>query len=128
MRYNTHLLFISQHALLNDSHFSPPRPPRPPATAAAVWRAAGAFINLLQPWAWESREFLRHALIGQQVVYTVEYKAPESGRAIGTVVINGENIAKSVAQSGWARVRRPPDGKEPRGYVITTEQRRLYCC
>jgi endonuclease YncB( thermonuclease family) len=61
---------------------------------------------------------LRKALIGQQVIYTVEYKSPESGRAIGTVTINGENIAKSVAQSGWARVRRPPDGKEPRGSVL----------
>ena len=36
-----------------------------------------------EPFAWEAREFLRKKLIGKEVVFTVEYKVPSSGREYG---------------------------------------------
>lgn len=42
---------------------------------------------LLQPFAWEAREFLRKKLVGKEVSYTVEYKAPGTGREYGAVYL-----------------------------------------
>lgn len=36
-----------------------------------------------EPFAWETREFLRKKLVGKEVVFTVEYKVPSSGREYG---------------------------------------------
>jgi len=67
-----------------------------------------------QPWAWESREFLRKKCIGQQVSFTIEHKT-EGGREFGIVSLsNGVNLLKEIAAEGWAVVMRPPEGKEPR--------------
>jgi staphylococcal nuclease domain-containing protein 1 len=40
-----------------------------------------------QPFAWEAREFLRKKLVGKEVSYTVEYKAPGTGREYGAVYL-----------------------------------------
>lgn len=36
-----------------------------------------------EPYAWEAREFLRKKLVGKEVVFTVEYKVPSTGREYG---------------------------------------------
>lgn len=36
-----------------------------------------------EPFAWEAREFLRKKLVGKEVVFTIEYKVPSSGREYG---------------------------------------------
>ena len=64
--------------------------------------------NLDQPWAWQSREFLRQKLIGKQVTYVIESKTPK--KEYGIVFLQEENIAKDIVANGWARVRRPPSG------------------
>jgi len=43
--------------------------------------------SLLQPYAWEAREFLRKKLIGKEVSFTVEYKAPGTGKEYGFLYI-----------------------------------------
>lgn len=44
-------------------------------------------LSTVQPYAWEAREFLRKKLIGREVVFTVEYKVPGTGREYGCVYL-----------------------------------------
>jgi len=76
-----------------------------------------------EPFAWQSREFLRQLTIGKQVTYTIEYKAPSTqdkkAKEYGLVYLVGkgseqESLAKLIVGKGWATVRRPKSDKEPR--------------
>lgn len=63
-----------------------------------------------QPFAFQSREFLRNLLIGKEVLYTVSYTTTTNSRDFGSVVvqhsINGEtNINRVIVKEGWAKVR-----------------------
>ncbi|XP_061662049.1 staphylococcal nuclease domain-containing protein 1 isoform X2 [Syngnathoides biaculeatus] len=62
-----------------------------------------------EPWAFQTREFLRKKLIGKEVCFTVEIKTPQ-GREYGMVYLGkdttGENIAESLVKEGLATVRR----------------------
>nr|XP_032804965.1 staphylococcal nuclease domain-containing protein 1 [Petromyzon marinus] len=62
-----------------------------------------------EPWAFPAREFLRKKLIGKEVCFVVEYKAP-AGREYGMVYIgkdtSGENVTESLVIEGLVSVRR----------------------
>ncbi|CAN8264740.1 unnamed protein product [Cochlearia groenlandica] len=61
-----------------------------------------------EPFAWESREFLRKLCIGKEVAFKVDYKVEAiSGREFGSVYLGNENLAKLVVKNGWAKVRAP---------------------
>ncbi|KAG5176046.1 hypothetical protein JKP88DRAFT_270898 [Tribonema minus] len=55
-----------------------------------------------EPWAWESREFLRQLTIGKQVAFKVDYKG--GMRTFGTVTMDNESLNAVVAREGWAKV------------------------
>eukprot|EP01125_Pyxidicula_operculata_P008511 TRINITY_DN2851_c0_g1_i1.p1 TRINITY_DN2851_c0_g1~~TRINITY_DN2851_c0_g1_i1.p1 ORF type:complete len:1009 (+),score=324.55 TRINITY_DN2851_c0_g1_i1:75-3101(+) len=76
-----------------------------------------------EPFAWESREYLRNKVIGRCVVYRIVYEAGE--RSYGEVWLNGENIRETVVNAGWANV--PSRGKANKdGEVeISEEQQRV---
>lgn len=62
-----------------------------------------------EPWAWESREYLRKKLVGKAVTFTVDYAVP-SGREYGTITIDAgtaraENVTHSIVRDGFAKVR-----------------------
>jgi staphylococcal nuclease domain-containing protein 1 len=61
-----------------------------------------------EPFAWESREFLRKLTVGQQVQFTANLK-PSSGssaaRGFGSVSLRGESVALAVAKAGWAKAK-----------------------
>ena len=64
-----------------------------------------------EPWAWESREFLRKKLVGKDVVFVVDYKIPSSGREYGVIWLGrdmetGENITETMLYEGLVTVRR----------------------
>ncbi|BFZ25084.1 hypothetical protein BsWGS_28123 [Bradybaena similaris] len=63
-----------------------------------------------EPWAWEAREFLRKKLVGKEVVFTVEYKVPGTGREYGIIYLGkdstGENITESLISEGLVDVRK----------------------
>ncbi|KAK3585672.1 hypothetical protein CHS0354_020238 [Potamilus streckersoni] len=63
-----------------------------------------------EPYAWEAREFLRKKLVGKEVAFTVEYKAPGSGREYGVVYLGkdttGENMTEAIVNEGLVEVRR----------------------
>lgn len=70
-----------------------------------------------EPFAWQSREFLRQLVIGKRVKFAVTYVHESSGREYGTVELeNGEDLVSTIVSAGWATVKVPTrskDGKLP---------------
>ncbi|XP_037580368.1 staphylococcal nuclease domain-containing protein 1 [Dermacentor silvarum] len=60
-----------------------------------------------EPFAWEAREFLRKKLVGQEVVFSVEYSVND--RDYVTLYLgkdaSGENMAESLVRAGLVDVR-----------------------
>ncbi|GBG64549.1 hypothetical protein CBR_g45244 [Chara braunii] len=59
------------------------------------------------PFAWQSREFLRKKCIGKEVTFRVEYVVSSINREFGTVFLEKTNLAVAVVAEGWAKVRTP---------------------
>ncbi|XP_024973253.1 ribonuclease TUDOR 1-like [Cynara cardunculus var. scolymus] len=57
------------------------------------------------PFAWESREFLRKLCIGKDVVFKTEYTIPNFSREFCSLFVGTTNIAKEVVTHGWAKVK-----------------------
>ncbi|KAL6067154.1 nuclease domain-containing protein [Balamuthia mandrillaris] len=60
-----------------------------------------------EPFAWQSREYLRELLIGQTVKYKIDSQTDK--RAYGTVLLtpNDDDVAQLIVSEGWAEVSRP---------------------
>ncbi|KAK9475044.1 uncharacterized protein V1510DRAFT_388427 [Dipodascopsis tothii] len=59
-----------------------------------------------EPYAVQSREFLRLLLVGQEVQFQVVYTVPGSGREYGVVVVPGKGaLVDRLLQTGNVRVR-----------------------
>ncbi|WJX47856.1 Translin-1 [Trifolium repens] len=67
-----------------------------------------------EPFAWESREFLRKLCIGKEVAFRVDYNVPAISRDFGTVFLGNQNVAMLVVSGGWAKIR---DQGQQRGEV-----------
>ncbi|KAL6562823.1 Translin-1 [Orobanche hederae] len=61
--------------------------------------------GLDEPFAWESREFLRKLCIGKEVTFKVDYTVPAIKREFGSVFLGDKNVAMLVVAAGWAKVR-----------------------
>lgn len=61
----------------------------------------------MQPYAWNAREFLRKLLVGKEVKFVVDYKAPNSGREYGFVWVasDGQNVTDMLLNEGLVEVR-----------------------
>ncbi|KAG2441222.1 hypothetical protein HYH02_010066 [Chlamydomonas schloesseri] len=70
-----------------------------------------------EPFAWESREFLRKKCVGQACVFRVDYVVEAIGnREFGSVFLGqNDNVALAVVAAGWAKVR--DAGKEKSPYL-----------
>ncbi|KAK9813035.1 hypothetical protein WJX72_007851 [[Myrmecia] bisecta] len=69
-----------------------------------------------EPFAWQSREFLRTKAIGQPCVFRVDYTLENiPGREFGSVFIGeaNENLAMSVVAAGWSKIRTPGGQQSP---------------
>ncbi|XP_051115668.1 ribonuclease TUDOR 2-like [Andrographis paniculata] len=58
-----------------------------------------------EPFAWDSREFLRKLCIGKEVLFRVDYLVPSIKREFGSVFLGTNNVASLVVAAGWAKVR-----------------------
>eukprot|EP00262_Sarcandra_glabra_P004367 TRINITY_DN1532_c0_g1_i1.p1 TRINITY_DN1532_c0_g1~~TRINITY_DN1532_c0_g1_i1.p1 ORF type:complete len:989 (-),score=241.67 TRINITY_DN1532_c0_g1_i1:125-3091(-) len=58
-----------------------------------------------EPFAWDSREYLRKLCIGKEVTFKVDYNVPSIGREFGSVFLGDKNVALLVVAEGWAKVR-----------------------
>lgn len=71
--------------------------------------------GLDEPFAWDSREFLRNLCIGKEVTFKVDYTVPSIGREFGTVFLGDKNIAMLVVEKGWAKVREQSQQSQQKG-------------
>ncbi|XP_057970333.1 ribonuclease TUDOR 1-like [Malania oleifera] len=58
-----------------------------------------------EPFAWDSREYLRKLCIGKEVTFKVDYSVPSIGREFGSVFLGDKNVASLIVSEGWAKVR-----------------------
>ena len=55
-------------------------------------------LFLWQPFAWEAREFLRKKLIGKEVLFSVEYKVPGTGREYGCIFLQKGTVLNNLLE------------------------------
>jgi staphylococcal nuclease domain-containing protein 1 len=66
-----------------------------------------------EPFAFQSREYLRNLVVGKPVKCTVLYTIPGSGREYGTVALqDGTELPESAVKAGWLKVREDAGKKE----------------
>ncbi|KAJ6257529.1 hypothetical protein Dda_7314 [Drechslerella dactyloides] len=59
-----------------------------------------------EPFAFNSREFLRRNIVGRDVNYSVVYTVPTTNREYGNAVVpGGPSIVEYAVAEGWAKVR-----------------------
>ncbi|XP_071709827.1 ribonuclease TUDOR 1-like [Rutidosis leptorrhynchoides] len=58
-----------------------------------------------EPFAWDSREYLRKLCIGKDVVFRTEYTIPNFSREFCSVFIGSTNVGNEVVTHGWAKVK-----------------------
>ncbi|XP_076893622.1 ribonuclease TUDOR 2-like [Bidens hawaiensis] len=58
-----------------------------------------------EPFAWDSREFLRKLCVGKDVVFRTEYTIPNFSREFCSVFIGTTNVGNEVVTHGWAKVK-----------------------
>eukprot|EP00924_Labyrinthula_sp_SR-Ha-C_P010644 maker-scaffold_49-snap-gene-0.3-mRNA-1 protein AED:0.01 eAED:0.01 QI:48/1/0.75/1/1/1/4/414/1015 len=75
-----------------------------------------------EPFAWQSREYLRTLCIGKKVYFKVEYTVQAINRQFGAVYLldksspkgYGENLCITIAREGWAQVKAGADASSAR--------------
>ncbi|KAG0489901.1 hypothetical protein HPP92_006764 [Vanilla planifolia] len=72
-----------------------------------------------EPYAWDSREFLRKLCIGKEVVFKVDYAVANINREFGTVFLGDKNVSYLVVSEGWAKVKEQGPQKGEASPVLT---------
>ncbi|CAE7928549.1 Tudor-SN, partial [Symbiodinium sp. KB8] len=62
-----------------------------------------------EPFAFQSREFLRELLVGKAVRFEVEYKVDTINRSFAALYLDSANVNEMVARAGWAKVMEVDD-------------------
>ncbi|KAI0081272.1 transcription factor [Panus rudis PR-1116 ss-1] len=82
-----------------------------------------------EPWAYESREFLRALAVGKPVTFTTLHSLPPNDdvqRDIGNAEINGVDLASELLKNGWAKLKelkREPTEEDHRKKDLEAEAR-----
>ncbi|KIL89628.1 hypothetical protein FAVG1_07208 [Fusarium avenaceum] len=72
-----------------------------------------------EPFAFQSREYLRNLAVGKPVQATVLYTIPTSGREFGTAQLkDGTNLPDELVKAGWLKVREDAGRKEESDEVL----------
>lgn len=61
-----------------------------------------------QPWAFESREFLRALAVGKEISFTSSHSLPSNDdvpRDLGVAEIGGLDLASELLKNGWAKLK-----------------------
>ena len=64
------------------------------------------FSDCFQPWAFESREFLRAFAVGKEITFVSTHSLPsndDTPRDFGQAEIGGVDLATELLINGWAR-------------------------
>lgn len=66
-----------------------------------------------EPFAFQSREYLRELVVGKPVQCTIHYTIPTSGREFGTAKLqDGTDLPDELVKAGWLKVREDAGRKE----------------
>lgn len=66
-----------------------------------------------EPFAFQSREYLRNLVVGKPVQCTVAYTVPTSGREFGTARLqDGTDLPDELVKAGWLKVREEAGRKD----------------
>ncbi|KAK1357042.1 TNase-like domain-containing protein [Heracleum sosnowskyi] len=68
-----------------------------------------------EPWASQSREFLRNICIRKEVKFQVDYTLPNRGLEFGSVFLGDKNVAFYVVAHGWAKLKTERDLDKDKG-------------
>ncbi|KAK3394275.1 hypothetical protein B0H63DRAFT_517411 [Podospora didyma] len=72
-----------------------------------------------EPFAFQSREFLRNLVVGKAIKCSVVYTIPGSGREYGTAVLqDGTEFPDASVKAGWLKVREDAGRKEESEEVL----------
>ncbi|OAX42282.1 hypothetical protein K503DRAFT_797296 [Rhizopogon vinicolor AM-OR11-026] len=61
-----------------------------------------------EPWAFESRDFLRAFAVGKEISFTSTHSLPSNDdvtRDFGTAEIGGVDVASEMLRNGWAKIK-----------------------
>lgn len=77
-----------------------------------------------EPFAFQSREFLRNLTVGKPIKYTVAYTVPGSGREYGSAQLqDGTELPDAAVKAGWLKVREDAGKKEESEEILEKIQR-----
>ena len=77
-----------------------------------------------EPFAFQSREYLRNLAVGKPIKCSVLYTVPGSGREYGTASLqDGTELPDSAVRTGWLRVREDAGRKEESEEVLERLER-----
>lgn len=66
-----------------------------------------------EPFAFQSREYLRNIALGKPVLFSIAYTIPTSGREYGSVKVkDGPDLPEELVRAGWVKVREDAGKKE----------------
>ncbi|EWC44535.1 hypothetical protein DRE_06707 [Drechslerella stenobrocha 248] len=66
-----------------------------------------------EPFAFNSREFLRRNLVGREVNFSVLYTVPTSSREYGVAIVpNGPSVVEYAVAEGWVKLREDAGKRE----------------
>ncbi|KAK5991067.1 Staphylococcal nuclease domain-containing protein 1 [Cladobotryum mycophilum] len=66
-----------------------------------------------EPFAFQSREYLRNLIVGKPIQCTVLYTIPTTGREFGSAQLkDGTSLPDELVKAGWAKVREDAGRKE----------------
>ncbi|RMZ80515.1 hypothetical protein DV737_g2904, partial [Chaetothyriales sp. CBS 132003] len=66
-----------------------------------------------EPFAFQSREYIRNAVLGKKVLFEILYTVPGTKRDYGRIKIpNAVELPDQIVQEGWAKVREDAGRKE----------------
>ncbi|KAF8070533.1 hypothetical protein FPV67DRAFT_1025672 [Lyophyllum atratum] len=80
-----------------------------------------------EPWAFESREFLRAFAVGKEISFTSAHSLPSNDdvpRDLGSAEIGGVDLASELLKNGWAKmkeVKREPTDEDLRKRELENE-------
>lgn len=89
------------------NYITAPKLARPPTDISV----SGSSVD--EPYAFETREYLRKKLVGREICYTIDFQIPQSNRLMCTVYLGkdkdtGENIIESLLSEGLVELRQQP--------------------
>ncbi|KAK2597327.1 hypothetical protein QQS21_006101 [Conoideocrella luteorostrata] len=72
-----------------------------------------------EPFAFQSREYLRNLVVGKPVQCTIQYTIPNSGREFGTAKLkDGSELPDELVKAGWLKVREDAGRKEENEEIL----------